>query len=148
MPTIEAELDLLRAENRMLKATLAAHGIAPSPQAAESAAQYVAPPSTPSTLPPGAKIKLFRKLFHGREDVYPIRWEGQQSGKAGYSPVCANEWRKGVCEKPRIKCADCRHSLYVPVTDNVIESHLRGNITAGVYPLLADDRCYFLAIAS
>lgn len=146
MPSPEAELDLLRAENQMLKALLAAHGIAPPPQAAEAAVHYAASPSSSSTLSPGAKVKLFRKLFHGREDVYPIRWEGQQSGKTGYSPVCANEWRKGVCEKPRIKCGDCRHSLYVPVTDHVIESHLRGNITAGVYPLLVDDRCYFLAI--
>lgn len=124
----------------MLKALLAAHGIALPQQASEVAAQYRVTPSTPSTLSPGAKVKLFRKLFHGRDDVYPVRWEGQQSGKAGYSPVCANEWRRGVCEKPRIKCSDCSHSLYVPITDHVVESHLRGNITAGVYPLLTDNR--------
>jgi len=146
MSKVEAEVLLLRAENSALKALLAAHNIALPPQAAEAAAPYAVARSAASTLSPSAKIKLFRKLFHGRDDVYPIRWEGQQSGKAGYSPVCANEWRRGVCEKPRIKCSDCNHSLYVPVTDHVIESHLRGNVTAGVYPLVSDDRCHFLAI--
>lgn len=146
MAKIEAEVIRLRAENQVLKALLAAHGIALPQQAAEEAIHYDATPASASTLSPSAKVKLFRKLFHGRDDVYPVRWEGQQSGKTGYSPVCANEWRKGVCEKPRIKCSDCRHSLYVPVTDHVIEGHLRGNITAGVYPLLVDDRCNFLAI--
>jgi superfamily II DNA or RNA helicase len=146
MSRIEAKISLLRAENVALKALLSAHGIALPQQAFEQAANYTVTPSKANALPPDAKVKLFRKLFHGRDDVYPVRWEGQQSGKVGYSPVCANEWRRGVCEKPRIKCSDCSHSLYVPVTDHVIESHLRGNITAGVYPLLVDDRCHFLAI--
>lgn len=146
MSKIEAEVLQLRVENAALKALLSAHGIALPRQVSEQVAHYTVSPSKASALPPAAKVKLFRKLFHGREDVYPVRWEGQQSGKVGYSPVCANEWRRGVCEKPRIKCSDCSHSLYVPVTDHVIESHLRGNITAGVYPLLVDDRCHFLAI--
>lgn len=137
------ELTFLRSENAMLKTLLAAHGIAlPKPEDTNISGSK----SGSEIMSPGAKVKLFRKLFHGREDVYPIRWESQQSGKAGYSPVCANEWRRGVCEKPRIKCGDCQHGLYVPVTDNVIVRHLKGEITAGVYPLLADDRCYFLAI--
>ncbi|WP_425514496.1 TOTE conflict system archaeo-eukaryotic primase domain-containing protein [Collimonas antrihumi] len=52
---------------------------------------------------PDAKIKLFRRLYQGRNEVYPVRWESQKTGKTGYSPVCANEWRYGVCDKPRIK---------------------------------------------
>lgn len=146
MSKIEAEVLQLRAENAVLKALLSTHGITLPQQASEQAAHYTVSPSKANALPPSAKVKLFRGLFHGRDDVYPVRWEGQQSGKAGYSPVCANEWRRGVCEKPRVKCSDCSQSLYVPVTDHVIESHLRGNITAGVYPLLMDDRCHFLAI--
>lgn len=143
----KSELILLRVENDMLKALLTKHGIA-FPQQATSIAITVAPPlpSSVSTLLPDAKIKLFRRLFHGRNDVYPIRWESKTTGKPGYSPVCANEWRQGVCEKPRIKCSECSHSLFDPVSDHVIAQHLKGKITAGVYPLLADDRCYFLAI--
>jgi len=47
---------------------------------------------------------------------------------------------------PAIKCSECSHSLYAPVTDDIIRQHLRGEITAGVYPLLVDNRCHFLAI--
>jgi hypothetical protein len=57
--------------------------------------------------PPDAKIELFRSLFRGRADVYPRRFESRKTGKAGYQPTCANEWVRGVCEKPKIKCADC-----------------------------------------
>ena len=54
-----------------------------------------------------AKVALFRSLFRGRDDVYPRRFESRKSGKSGYAPACANEWVRGVCEKPRIKCAEC-----------------------------------------
>ncbi len=58
----------------------------------------------------GREVPLFRRLFRGRTDAYPIRWESKASGKSGYAPACANEWLAGVCEKPRIKCGDCaRH---------------------------------------
>jgi len=59
--------------------------------------------------PAEAKIVLFRSLFHGREDVYPRRFESRKTGRAGYSPVCGNEWVQGICEKPRIKCSECPH---------------------------------------
>ncbi len=89
---------------------------------------------------------MFRRLFRGRTDVYPVRWEGKTSGKSGYAPACANEWRAGVCEKPRIKCGDCSHRLLVPLSDSVIYDHLAGKQTVGVYPLLQDDTCHFLAV--
>ena len=57
--------------------------------------------------PPEAKIALFRSLFRGREDVYPRRFESRKTGKSGYQPACANEWVRGVCEKPKVKCAEC-----------------------------------------
>jgi hypothetical protein len=57
--------------------------------------------------PTEAKIALFRSLFRGRDDVYPRRFESRKTGKSGYSPVCANEWVQGICEKPRIKCTEC-----------------------------------------
>jgi len=144
MSKTEAELVQLRVENDMLKALLVKHGIS-LPQQPSSSLVF-AQPSSANTLSPDQKIKLFRRLFHGRNDVYPIRWESKTTGKPGYSPVCANEWRQGVCEKPRIKCSECNHSLFAPVTDYVISSHLKGKITAGVYPLLLDDKCHFLAI--
>ena len=89
---------------------------------------------------------MFRRLFHGRTDVYPVRWEGKTSGKSGYAPACANEWRAGVCEKPRVKCGDCSHRLLVPLSDAVIYEHLAGKHTVGVYPPLEADTCHFLAV--
>ncbi len=54
-----------------------------------------------------AKIALFRSLFRGRDDVYPRRFESRKTGKSGYAPACSNEWVRGICEKPHIKCAEC-----------------------------------------
>src|SRR5829696_6674620 len=104
------------------------------------------------TSPPQAKIALFRSLFRGREDVYPRRFESRKTGKAGYAPACANEWVRGICEKPRIKCAECPNRRFLPVTDDVIRWHLSGYdnegqpFVAGVYPLLQDETCFFLAV--
>ena len=98
-----------------------------------------------------AKIALFRSLFHGREDVYPRRFESRKTGRAGYSPVCGNEWVQGICEKPRIKCSECPHQRFLPVTDDVIRWHLQGHdhhsrdFVIGVYPMLLDETCFFLA---
>ncbi len=102
--------------------------------------------------PPEQKIALFRSLFRGRGDVYPRRFESRTSGKTGYSPVCWNEWVAGICEKPRVKCAGCQHRKFLPVTDDVIHKHLVGkdergsDFVAGVYPMLLDETCFFLAI--
>ena len=76
--------------------------------------------------PSSEKVALFRSLFRGREDVYPRRFESKKTGRAGYAPACGNEWVRGICEKPRIKCGDCPHRAFLPVTDEVIRWHLSG----------------------
>jgi len=69
---------------------------------------------------PDSKIELFRDLFRGREDVYPLRFESRKTGKCGYQPTCANEWVKGLCTKgggkAKVKCAVCpnRNLLFLP----------------------------------
>jgi hypothetical protein len=101
--------------------------------------------------PAPTKIALFRSLFRGREDVYPRRFESRRTGKSGYAPACANEWVRGICEKPRIKCAVCPNRRFLPVTDDVVRWHLQGRdesgqaFVAGVYPLLLDETCFLLA---
>jgi len=101
---------------------------------------------------PAVKVALFRSLFRGREDVYARRFENQRSGKSGYQPDCANEWVRGVCEKPKIKCTECPHQRFRPVTDQIITWHLQGHDDAGapfvmgVYPMLQDETCFFLAV--
>ncbi len=58
----------------------------------------------PSLISTVEKVKIFRKLFRGRTDIYPVRWESKTTGKSGYAPACENEWVPRVCEKPSIKC--------------------------------------------
>lgn len=97
------------------------------------------------------KIELFRRLFAGRPDVFPVRWENKRDGRSGYSPACSNEWAKGICGKPKVKCGECPHQAFIPPTEGIIEKHLRGgdlrsgDFVAGVYPLLQDETCWFLA---
>ena len=93
-----------------------------------------------------SKIRLFMSLFKGRKDVYAKRWENKNKGSSGYTPVCLNQWQPGVCGKPKISCSKCENKLYAAVEDNVIENHLRGNIVVGIYPMLPDETCCFLAI--
>jgi len=136
-------LAALQAENERLIALLETNGIewrltnepATSPPRPES-----------SRLSTEAKVTLFRRRFRGRTDVYPVRWESKTTGKSGYAPAYADEWRAGVCEKPQIKRADCRNRSLIPLSDAAIYAHLAGDHTIGVYPLLEDDSCYFLAI--
>lgn len=73
------------------------------------------PPSTVTQLsPPEDKIALFGALFRGREDVYPRRFESTTTGRSGYQPACANEWVRGVCGKPKTKCALCGQRKFLP----------------------------------
>jgi hypothetical protein len=100
------------------------------------------------------KIALFRRLFAGRSDVFPLRWENRNTGMSGYAPACANEWVRGVCGKPQVKCGDCPNQAFLVVSDQVIAKHLRGvdddrsfgaGYVAGVYPVLMDGSCRFVA---
>ena len=141
MPMSDQELlAKLQAENAGLISLFEARGVE------WCAPVSLVPTSEPSKLSAGDKVELFRHLYRGRTDVYPVRWESKTTGKSGYSPACANEWRPGVCEKPRIKCGDCGNRVLIPVSDAVIYGHLAGEHTVGVYPLLADDSCYFVAV--
>jgi hypothetical protein len=137
----------LQAENTRLIALLESHGIEwclpTEPSTSPSPALTIEAP--PSNLSTPQKVALFRHLFRGRTDVFPIRWEGKSSGKSGYTPACANEWLAGVCDKPRIKCGGCGNRELIPLSDSVIFDHLVGKRTMGVYPLLTDDTCHFLA---
>lgn len=93
-----------------------------------------------------SKIRLFMSLFKGREDVYSKRWENPKKGTAGYSPVCLNQWRTGICGKPKTPCSKCNNASYAELNETVIESHLRGRTVVGIYPMLPDDMCHFLAM--
>lgn len=99
-----------------------------------------------------AKIALFRSLFRGRDDVYPRRFESRTTGNTGYSPACANEWVRGLCNRRTVKCTECPNRRFLPVTDDVVRQHLTGRdstgreFVMGLYPLLLDETCFLLAV--
>jgi len=116
--------------------------------------EMIASQSTFEALPPGIsnrsdsseKITLFMSLFKGRDDVYAKRWQSNHKEKLGYSPSCLNEWSSGVCAKPKGTCASCAHKAYAVLDEKVIQDHLLGKLVAGIYPMLLDETCWFLAI--
>ncbi len=149
---IRARLASLEAERAELESLLAEieqrRPVAPT--ISGCSVQAVHKPNVTTASPTVEKVALFRSLFAGRSDVFPIRWENHKTGKAGYAPACANEWIRGVCGKPQIKCGECPHQAFTPVTDEIIDKHLRGGdgrqaFVAGVYPMLPDETCWFLA---
>jgi hypothetical protein len=96
------------------------------------------PVSTHPLLLPEAKITLFRSLFRGREDLFPKLWTDRKSERKGYAPACSTEWTPKQCGKvrrPPVKCGDCDNRAFIPVSDKVIEDHLRGKQTIGTYPV-------------
>lgn len=110
------------------------------------------PPTTVTYHSPAVeKVALFGALFRGREDVYPRRFESAATGRSGYQPACANEWVRGVCGKPKTRCALCGQRRFLPVTAQVLRWHLSGEddkgrpFVMGVYPLLEDEHCWFVA---
>ncbi len=98
------------------------------------------------------KTRLFRELFSGRDDVFPLRFESRKSGRSGYQPACKKEWRAGICFKPQVKCAKCECREFIPVSDAVVRQHLSGKDQTGksfvmeIYPLRMDETCSFLAV--
>ncbi|UZE94499.1 TOTE conflict system archaeo-eukaryotic primase domain-containing protein [Alkalimarinus alittae] len=97
------------------------------------------------TLSVDDKVALFSCLFKGRTDIFSRRWENKQ-GRSGYAVACSNEWRQGICHKPRIKCGDCQHRALSAIDYAVIYDHLAGKHTVGLYPLLQGDDCWLLAV--
>ena len=100
---------------------------------------------------PEEKIELFLSLFRGRTDVYAKRCYSKKHGSSYYIPACRNEWVKGLCDRTRVKCKDCGHRELLHITKEVINNHLRnkdenGTGIVGVYPLLPDETCLFLAV--
>lgn len=97
------------------------------------------------------KIALFQSLFRGRADVYPRQFQNKKTKQIGYAPPCSNEWGRPVCQKPIIKCADCAHRRLIPIREEIIYWHLQGHdnkgepFVMGIYPMLLDETCYFLA---
>src|SRR5260221_4512541 len=147
LKSAQQERDRLRAENARLRAMLGIQDSVskePSPNSIPTldvSDRRIAVPSTPEK-----KISLFRNLFRGRVDVCAIRWEGK-GGKSGYSPAGVMDWRAIHAAKPEDRKRVGRKTrILQPLTDEVIKNHLTGKHTIGIYPLLPDETCWFLAV--
>lgn len=105
-------------------------------------------PQLTKQSPLDERIALFMSLFRGRMDVYAKYWENTDTGKHGYSPVCANRWTEGMCPKlvSKFKCPNCSNTAYVPLTPDVIRDHLEEKAVYGIYTILPGDLCHFLTI--
>ena len=100
-----------------------------------------------TTLSLDEKIDIFMDYFKGRDDVYPyLSIDKYDSSKKYYIPACINEWKQGICNKTMKKpCNSCQYRENKPVSREVIKNHLYNGATIGIYPLLDDETCYFLA---
>ena len=142
--------EILRKENTELRSLLCAHGIEYKPRPTNVIDSIYSPISLPVfKLSLDERVALFMSLFKGREDVFARRWFSKSTGKAGYQPVCVNEWRRGVCDKKTHKCAECPNRDFAPLTSHDVYRHLEGKDenccdVVGLYAIMPDNNCSFL----
>ena len=145
------ELEQLRMENARLKEILQANGIAYDVVSTYAYEEKVySDISFPEVhLGKEKRIELFRSLFRGREDVFARRWYSKVTNKSGYQPVCVNQWRRGLCDKKAIKCAECPNRNFLSLGYDDVCRHLIGNDengcdVVGIYAIMSDNNCAFL----
>lgn len=142
--------EILRKENTELRSLLCAHGIEYKPRPTNVIDSIYSPISLPVfKLSLDERVALFMSLFKGREDVFARRWFSKSSGKAGYQPVCVNEWRRGICDKKTYKCTECPNRDFAPLTSQDVYRHLEGKDenccdVVGLYAIMLDNNCSFL----
>ena len=140
----------LLAENEKLKSILSQHGIVYSSiKCADESTAFSSITYPQIKLSLDEKIALFRNFFKGRDDVFARRWFNKTTEKGGYQPVCINEWRRGICDKKKHKCAECPNRNFAPLTNQDIYRHLEGKDengcdVIGLYVVTSDNKCSFL----
>lgn len=146
--TSAALADLERTRDRLQARTTALRTeLASIPATAADALRKQGAPAAGAPQTPTEKLKLFQSLFRGRPDVFPVRFVSRKTGRAGYAPACSNKWLPELCHlKSGGKCSDCSNQAFTPVSDQLILDHLQGRHVMGVYPLLEDETCWFLAV--
>ncbi|MDR2565262.1 MAG: DEAD/DEAH box helicase [Bifidobacteriaceae bacterium] len=132
---LEHALAAVRAENQRLRNLLRlTDGAEPPPQ--QAALALVHPGALDSRSPLQAKIALFGSLFASRPDAFARRWDNGRKPKSGWGPAAARWYPKGT------KLED---KELLPLTPAILERHLRGEMYIGLYPVLVDDTCWWLA---
>lgn len=75
------------------------------------------------------KVRLFRSLFDGRQDVYAVYWENAKKNKKGYVPG-----------------KDRESGEYHPLTNEVILEHMKGRKLIGIYPMRQNNTVRLFAV--
>lgn len=85
-------------------------------------------------------VALLRDYFIHRDNVYARQWYSKERKDGGYIKVTMGE-----CP-PDERCprGACPHKVPVPLTDDVLATHLTGRQTIGVYQLQDDDTVRWL----
>ncbi|CAE6924818.1 DNA primase small subunit [Vibrio sp. B1ASS3] len=96
-------------------------------------------------MSPQQKLSIYQSYFKGNTQCYAHRWQNQQ-GRSGYAIACENEWHQGVCGKPKVKCLECPNQAFKPLGDDAMYAHLTGKEVIGLYPMLANNTCWLLAV--
>lgn len=144
---------MLEEENRILKEEikqLSMRSVVKSTtdflQASEGAAETNRQVSSDYTITQSSssheKLSLYLSLFKGRSDVCAKKWKN----KHGYSPYCYNDFKPGICHKPKIKCTKCSNSDFAQLNHEQLKKHLLGEQVLGLYPMTTKDTCYLLAM--
>ena len=145
------QYEVLHKENEVLRSLLKSHGIEYETRMKEDMNKPIySLVSVPIiTLSIDERIRLFQSLFKGREDVFARRWFSKTTGKSGYQPVCINEWKQGLCDKKKYRCAICSNRNFAPLTTQDMYRHLEGKDeyccdVVGLYAIMQDNNCAFL----
>ena len=134
---LQARVRELEADNTHLRALLAlTPEHARRPPGAQAALYDAAPGSVTATSSASHKVAFYRSLFACRHDVYAVRWDNPRTGAGGWMPAVRGGFRKDMRPADR---------QYLPLTEQVLTSHLSGQLEIGLYPLLNNDRCHWLA---
>ena len=145
------QYEVLHKENEVLRSLLKIHGVEYETRMKEDMNKPIySLVSVPTiTLSIDERIRLFQSLFKGREDVFARRWFSKTTGKSGYQPVCINEWKQGICDKKKYRCAICSNRNFAPLTTQDMYRHLEGKDeyccdVVGLYAIMQDNNCAFL----
>lgn len=145
------QYEVLHKENEVLRSLLKIHGVEYETRMKEDMNKPIySLVSVPTiTLSIDERIRLFQSLFKGREDVFARRWFSKTTGKSGYQPVCINEWKQGICDKKKYRCAICPNRNFAPLTTQDMYRHLEGKDeyccdVVGIYAIMQDNNCAFL----
>ena len=145
------QYEVLHKENEVLRSLLKIHGVEYETRMKEDMNKPIySLVSVPTiTLSIDERLRLFQSLFKGREDVFARRWFSKTTGKSGYQPVCINEWKQGICDKKRYRCAICPNRNFAPLTSQDMYRHLEGKDeyccdVVGLYAIMQDNNCAFL----